>query len=235
LSIESIEEETPGFTRRLGDQAIQGSNNTIIILGTDRAKKGPASIDDGLGSTKSPSKGKKAGSIHAIAGRNDKDGNPDLDKDSAYLYLSMNTDVDKHLGSDSIEGNAGNSAAAILKSDNIRIVGRKSLKIFLDGNKSYLTINKDNFVVNINGTKITIKQDGEVIIDSKKIKLGKDAGVGATLTDILVNKLNEALDLIKNHEHPTSAGPAGPSTTLSSLKRLDLQDVSSKRTFVDKG
>lgn len=237
MSIENIEEEVPAFIRRLGDQVFQGSNNTIIILGTDRAKKGPASIDDGLGTSKSPQKGRKSGTTHIIAGRQDKDGNPDLDKDSAYLYLSMNTDVDKNLGSDSLEGNSGNSPAAILKSDCVRIVGRKDLKIFLDGNKSYLHINKDNFVVNVNGTKLIIKQDGAVIVDSKKIKLGKDASVGATLTDILVNKLNEAIGLLTAHEHtaPTGGGPTGPSASLSSLKSINIQDVSSQRTFVDKG
>lgn len=66
-------EDVPRFKKRPGDQVLQGSNNTLIVLGTDRT--GPTSdIEDGPDGKRSkgkPSKDKKgkAGTIDIVVGR----------------------------------------------------------------------------------------------------------------------------------------------------------------------
>lgn len=196
------EDDVPPFIKRVGDHATQGSNNTIIILGTDRAKKGPATIKDGLGSVDSDGKGKGTGTVHIIAGRKDKDGNPDLDKDSAYLYLSMKTDVDKNLGTD-MEKDAGKVPSAILKSDAVRLIGRKDIKIVFDGEKSYIHLTKDQCVIKIEDTGYIKIKKGKIIVDADSVELGE----GATEKVILGDKF---MELYMAHQHPTGVGPSGP-------------------------
>jgi hypothetical protein len=209
MSYDLIQEEVPGFVRRIGDWVAQGSNNALIVLGTDRAKKGPASIDDGLGSVKSPGGGKSSGSALVVVGRKDKDGNPDLDKDSAYLYLSMNTDGDASTGS-VMEGDAGKGAYGIMKSDGVRVIGRRTAKIV--GGKGYMTI-----------------KDEETVVDNKKIKLGKNASVGTCLTDMLENYLKQLVASLATGTTPTG-GPVTFSSPIPTPPSLQ-----SKRTFVDAG
>lgn len=215
------EDDVPPFVKRVGDYVAQGSNNAILILGTDRAKKGPATIKDGLGSVDSDGKGKKTGTAHLVVGRQDKDGNPDLDKDSAFLYLSMKTEVDKNLGTD-MEKDAGKAAAAILKSDVVRLVGRKDLKIVFDGEKSYIYLTKDTCTIKIQDTGfITIKKD-KITVDADTIELGKDASEKIILG-------NKFMDLFNQHQHPTGTGPSGPP-----LKPMTDSDHLSQRKAVVK-
>lgn len=67
-------EEVPRFKKRPADLALQGSNNTLIVLGTDRT--GPAADVDSSGEKGSRAKGKpskdkkgKAGAIDIVTGR----------------------------------------------------------------------------------------------------------------------------------------------------------------------
>lgn len=67
-------EEVPRYRKRPGDLAFQGSNNTLIVLGTDRT--GPAAEvendpEKGKGAKKKPQKDQsgKAGSIDLVVGR----------------------------------------------------------------------------------------------------------------------------------------------------------------------
>lgn len=186
MSYDIVEEVVPPFTKRIGDYVAQGSNNTIMIMGTDRAKKGPATIADGLGHAKAAGGGKGAGSIHLIAGRKDKDGNPNMDKDAAFLYLSMNTEVDKNLGLSSVEGDAGKAPAAVLKADTVRIVVRKDLKFSFDGGSTYITLSKD-----------------KIVLEGKQILLGK----GAKKHLVRYEDMETYVDA---HQHPTPVGPSGP-------------------------
>lgn len=210
LSADLVQEDVPGFVRRIGDWFAQGSNNALIFLGTDRAKNGPASIDDGLGSVKSAGAGKGTGSALVVVGRKDKDGNPDFKSDSAYLYLSMNTDGDVNCGS-TMEGDAGKGAYGIMKSDGVRIVGRKTAKIV--GGNGFVTI-----------------KDGETVVDNGKIKLGKNANVGACLTDVLENYLKQLIPALMAGGTAPPGGGAAPYSSLPQPPSLQ-----SKRTFVDAG
>lgn len=219
MSYDIIREEVPSFIRRIGDHVLQGSNNTIIIMGTDRANTGPAKISDGLGVPSGPDNGKKTGTIHIIAGRDDNDGNPDLDKDKSYIYLSMKTDVDKNLKTDLIESDISQTSAAIMKSDTVRLVARNDVKIVIDGSDSFLWLKKEEAAIKTENAYIRLVGD-KIIIDAGTIELGD----GATEQLILGNKF---MSLFNSHIHPTGTGPSGPSTIPMTITHL-----SQRKAFV---
>jgi hypothetical protein len=96
------------FVARVGDRVIEGSNNTIIIMGRDR----PA--DPASGETAN------AGTIIIIAGRS-KDKDLDMANDKSIIYVSENTDPDKNFG---LGGSAvSQTPAIVVKSGEVRILG----------------------------------------------------------------------------------------------------------------
>ena len=142
------------FRRREGDWAQEGGNNTLIVMGTDRAVAGggPATVDDGLGTKDSVADGKRTGVVHLVAGRVDGFGNTDLVADDAYLYIASATDLDENLdlqgvGQGTQWPDAKDTEAGILRSRNIRIVYRNDgdVRILSDGGQSFLVMN-DNYV-----------------------------------------------------------------------------------------
>lgn len=186
MSYDIVQEDVPVFVKRVGDHVIQGSNNTVIVLGTDRAAKGPATLSDGLGHINSPGGGLNAGSIHLIAGRKDKDGNPDMSRDLAFVYLSMNTQVDGNLGLEGVEGDVGKASTVTLKADTVRIVVRKDLKFSLDGGSTYVTLSKD-----------------KIVLEGKKIQLGKGAGKHLV-------RYEDMQRMFDQHKHINGAGVTSP-------------------------
>lgn len=189
MSVHKVVEVFPDvprtFTRRQGDWAQEGGNNAIIVLGTDRAKAGPATIDDGLGTIEAEGQGYKAGAILAAVGRKDPNGNPDQDRDDAFIYLAMKTKADENLGTTFESNDTG--PAAIVKSDHVRFVFRKNLKIsatekathaFLDGDHLHVNIQGKVRVdldvsdqgssaqIDVQGNTITIRDDGSITIQS---------------------------------------------------------------------
>lgn len=230
------EDDVPPFTRRVGDTVYQGSNNSILIFGTDRAKDGPATIDDGLGTLKDGGKGKGTGIIHMIVGRKDKKGDPDFQKDLSFVYLAMKTKLDTNLKAD-LKGDAKLAAdndvpGAIVKSDHIRLMARKNVKILLEDSTNFIAFDKDklclsmkdgknyvmmeekkttinvgdNTIITIDGDgkKITVKSKDKVVIDAKECHLN---GGCEKPWDTLFKKL---IDFDENHNHPTGVGPSGP-------------------------
>jgi len=150
MSYDIAREDVPEFVKRVGDRVIAGSNNSMIVFGTDR----PTDIDSGYGDINSLGGGKRAGSCHIIVGRAGE--NPDPIDDKSFIYLSMKTDVDDNLEL-TFEEETNDVAAAVVKSDALRFVARENLKI------------------SVGGAYIFMKSDGTVIIDGPKIELGSDA------------------------------------------------------------
>lgn len=216
-----VVEKVPPFIKRDGDIVIQGSNNSTIILGTDRAKNNVAKVSDGLGSVKSENGGKEAGSCHIVVGRKDEDGNLDFDKDSAYQLISMKSNVDKTVNSSNIESDAGKTSCIISKADCIRTSARKDIKIFIDNN-SYIFINDEQCVIKINDTAFIKIKEGNVTVNAKKIELGEKAEHPAILGDVFTN-------LFKTHTHTVTAvgSPTGPPL-------VPLEGHLSQKTFLDK-
>ncbi len=132
MSYDIIVENVPGFIRRLGDRVIEGSNNSIIVLGTDRV----SDIDSGYLE-------KGAGSIHVIVGR--KGEGFDYSKDKAFMYMSMKSDPDKDLGLESSGDNVVGKSTICFKGDAVRIVARESMKVVVG--KSYFKLKSDGSIV----------------------------------------------------------------------------------------
>lgn len=196
-----VEDDVPPFIRRVGDHVSFGSNNVIQIMGTDRAKKGPAKISDGLG-VGGQKESAGTGTYHVIAGRQDEEGNPDFVKDLSFIYLSMKTDADTNLGTESIEKASEPGPAFIAKTDAVRLVARENVKIWIDGSKSYIFLDKDSCVVRI-GSAFVKMTDGKIVVDGDNIELGEGA------TEKLV-KGNAFMQLYLNHTHTCAVGPSTP-------------------------
>lgn len=128
ISGKGLTEPVPNYLSSVGDHVIHGGNNNWIILGRDRPAS-RASGYAGLGDT-------QTATIDIVVGRmahEPKDGvyvDPNLETDSARIYISQKTDIDKNFKL--VPGSIGesNSKSAIgLKSDSIRIMGREGIKL----------------------------------------------------------------------------------------------------------
>ena len=153
MSRDVVKEDVPHFLKRVGDRVIAGSNNTLIILGTDRTE----GFETGLGHIDASGGGRGTGTIHMIVGRSGND--PQLGTDRAYTYMSMKTNIDTNMGLDTVEGSLIEKSAFGVKADGVRIVARDDVKIISEKSESY----------------VVIKADGTIVIEGRDIKLGKTA------------------------------------------------------------
>jgi len=113
-----------------GEKVIEGANNAFIVLGRDR----PAGLDSGYGAGGDH----KAGMIEICVGAfgaadaNSLNGyvDPNVGADAAKIYISQKADIDDYFFLAS--GKSGKSiarSAIALKADDIRIIGRNTIKI----------------------------------------------------------------------------------------------------------
>jgi len=237
MSSDIVIEKVPRFTRRYGDYVVEGSNNTTIIMGTDRAKKGPATRADGLGHINAANKGAGTGTVHIIAGRAAED--PDLAKDDSYLYLTRKSKVDDNLGLAGVEQAQNEKPGAILKSDLIRIVGRKDIKVCAnDDDKHYLFMDGKKIFIRM-GSKNTIEMDeNKIDMITEKCRIVMDTKESHIFVRIGSTKMNfdgseikidspkvhltggcEApwddlfvamVGMMENHNHMSAVGPTTP-------------------------
>lgn len=238
MSHDLVLEKVPKFTKRLHDYTVEGSNGTIIIMGTDRAKKGPAGLGDGLGHIKAPDGGKGSAAIHFIAGRSGED--PDMVSDSSFIYLSKKTDVDSNLGLESVESSQKKIPAAIVKSDSIRIIGRKDIKIcsndddkhyvFMDGKKmrivfgnNFIELDERNLKIDFGQSKISATTGGDIKVNNSQCRVvltpgqisasGPHFKLGGGAANEWRSLLNTVMFLVANHGHMTAVGPSLPAGT----------------------
>lgn len=230
MSYDMVEEDVPPFQQRVGDYVFHGSNNSCLILGRDRAKDGPATIKDGLGSVDDGGKGKGTGIAHMIAGRQDKKGDPDFKKDMSFLYLAMKTKLDDNLNLD-LKGDAkapkdNDVPGAVLKSDHVRVMFRKNVKIAIEDSTNFVFVDKDSAVISIGDGKNYIKVEkgkttmkigsaAKVVIDGdgKKVTIDVDKSGKIELGEGAANHILQSEAFLKkydNHQHPTGVGPSGP-------------------------
>lgn len=195
-----ILEEVPPFTKRPSDRVIHGSNNNTIILGTDRAKNGEATIGDGLGTLEAEGEGKGTGTIHLVVGRSTE--NPNLDTDEAFVYISRKTEVDNNLQTNQ-EFSTNKKSSVAVKADCVRIVGREDVKVV--NGESYLTMKSDGTII-VHGKKIVM--EGEV-------QLGRDAA-----ENIIRGPAFQSL--FNRHTHPCPTGVTSrPTQQMSSAQMSD--------------
>lgn len=165
-------EEVPPFVFRVGDRAIEGSNNTLFLMSRDRVDSPDSGEKD------------KAGAIFLVAGRS-KEKDLDLKEDKSILLISMMSDADGNMSIDAGD-KAGAAAVIAAKSDEIRIVARKGMKIVVEQGDIYIKNDgkitlettgdldiKGGAKINIKGSSdITLKSDSKVILDCNNIEIG---------------------------------------------------------------
>ena len=183
------------FTRREGDWAQEGANNTVIVMGTDRARAGPATIDDGLGTIDAEGGGTRTGAILVDTGRRDPDGNPDQGRDDAFLYLAMRTRVDENLGTKFETDDTG--PAAVLKSDHVRLIFRKNLKVSATEKETHAFLDGDHLHVDMQGkARVSLDVSGEessatIDIQGNTIVVGSDGTITLSSSGkVVVNTQN---------------------------------------------
>lgn len=127
-------EPTPTYTARIGDRVIDGSHNSIIILGRDRITDTTTGIPQ------------DSGDIRLVAGRTTE--NVDINTDNSTILITQQTDIDVNTGLDGVGQNKGPSASIAIKSDEIRISARNGMKIIVDDTPdSELYINAPNVII----------------------------------------------------------------------------------------
>lgn len=146
-----ILEEVPEFSKRYSDYSVFGSNNTLMVFGTDR----PSGKLSGY-------REKGAGTVHIVTGRKGKD--PNFSTDSSFVYVSSKTDADKNLGLDSAEVASNGFSSVIAKSDTVRIVHRRDMKISSEKGNEYIFIGDKKMRFRV-GNNFVLVTDKEVVID----------------------------------------------------------------------
>jgi len=179
MSYDMVQEKVPRFIKRIGDRVSEGSNNVLMILGTDRAAPGEAALDSGFGHINAQGGGTAAGAWHVVVGRSAE--NPNFSTDNGYMYVSMKTDVDKNSSLEDIEFNTNSVSGVMIKADSVRVIGRKDIKIH--ANKTYLTLNG---------------VDTAVLESPKNIFLGTKAAHPIPLGDNLLARFNAFVDAFNN-------------------------------------
>lgn len=140
-SPEFVTQVVPKFRPRIGDRVIEGSHNTVIILGRDRT----SSINSGQVND--------AGSIDMIAGRSTEDDlNPANDRSRLIISMNSNPDADFDIN---VGTNSGPKASIIAKSDEIRIIARSGMKLIVEGGNLHVEAN--NILLGKNATESVIK------------------------------------------------------------------------------
>lgn len=153
----------PRFRKRPGDVVLEGTNNSLVVLGTDRpgtiekTKFNGGSIDIVVGrgqtvetfgkeiSTTSiikKEKELKKEISKSLEDLQDKEGDPDFKNDRSRILVSQKTGVDENFSLNEYNGKFKNpeikdspsgDAAIVIKSDKIRMIARSDVEIIVSG------------------------------------------------------------------------------------------------------
>ena len=117
------------------------SQNAAIVIGSDR----PAGLSSGYGARGAQGSNTIDIVVGRMAGAQNGKGSPDgafvepnFGADSARIYISQRTDIDKNFGV--AEGNIGSvdgHSAIGIKADGIRLIGREGIKIVTGGSSTF--------------------------------------------------------------------------------------------------
>ena len=130
LNGDSLTEPIPNYIPAEGERVYDAGTNAQIVLGRDR----PSNLTSGYGGQGATG----AGSIDLVVGRGPLNGETNVDPnfitDAARIHISQTTDIDKNFdlpagSSGRIDGRSGVG----IKADDIRIIGRRSVKIITEG------------------------------------------------------------------------------------------------------
>lgn len=170
---DTVLEKVPAFKKRPGDLVLAGSNNATLVLGSDVKHR-----DDG-----------SAGAAYLGSGRAGE--RIDLSKDASFIYLSMSGDPDDFAGTTNT-GVEKAQPTGLFKSDHVRIVAAKSLK------------------VKVGSAFLTMTSDGSIVLEGN-IKFGSLAFERALKGDSFVREFMQHTHTTTSSGAPTSP-PIAPVT-----------------------
>ena len=189
-SPEFQKESVPKFTARIGDRTLQGSNNTLVVLGRDRAD------------TVSSGEKSQAGTIDLVAGRVDEE-NMNMKDDKSRIFITMNSDVDGNF--DIKVGEAsGPSSAIVVKSDEIRIISRNGMKIIVEAgdvtiDAKTIILGKDASESAVLGDKLTTELGKIIDAFTTPGIVGMLGQLPISLTPTIGVNLNQIKGLLKQN------------------------------------
>ena len=186
-----VKEAVARFIKRPGDKIVQGSNAARIVLGMDRALPGPApaelpplpntaTIDMvvGYGRTGTPtapipvanSRGELEVDKSPQVPDNPVEGDPDMAFDPTRFYLSENTNADLNFGTviPGIPPTPGPKPAAVIKSEQIRLLANPGGDIKIAGAANALVLDSVGNVSIIGAPKVNLGS----AISSQPVVLG---------------------------------------------------------------
>lgn len=153
----------PRFRKRPGDVVLEGTNNTLVVLGTDRLgdikktefESGAIDIVAGRGqisetygkeisttSLKNKEKEIKKEISKSLEDLKSREGDPDFRNDRSRILISQRTSVDKNFEITSynqkfqkpeVKDSDSGDAAIVIKSDKIRMISRSDVEILVTG------------------------------------------------------------------------------------------------------
>lgn len=204
-------EPVPRFTKRPGDTALQGSNNTLLLLTTDRT--GAAAVLKNGKVEKLPDDDQRgdAGTVALVAGRGRKpktsgkrvknsldkeeqdksatqseEGNFDFENDSAIFYLSMKTKADKNFKIKHQKHKSDSkeiASAAVIRADQIRLSAREDIKFLVKFDENTPDDEAAMFVVSKKGNIVLLpSKEGFLMLG------GEDADKAILCTRVGVTK-----------------------------------------------
>lgn len=215
-------EAVPRYPVHNADFSLQGSNNSLIVLGssatlgTRRTKTGMIDIVAGRGqgpATKPTAEFQNIRSYSEVdktASLNPEEGNLDLASDLSRIHVSMSINADAMFGIEANEDSA-DGPSIVLKTDHIRLLARKDMKIIVGSSDD--------------PSSIILKSNGDIIItpsSSGIIKLGGEDATGAILASVdslVVNGKVQAPSLVSTAGGILGA-PTLPATGIFSTKVL---------------
>lgn len=225
---DKIYEAVPDFLSTPSENVTTNENNSWIVLGRDRS----ASVMSGYGGKGDT----QCAAIDIVAGRMGSDVrafddsgeklfvNPSFKKDAARIYISQKSDIDNYF--DLAAGKVGNAFAKSgigIKADNVRIIGRESIKLVTTTDKRNSQGGEIKSIVGIDLIAGNNDEDLQPLVKGDNL-----VGALSELTDHMDNLTGivdtllmaqfEFNDAITSHYHtsPFYAAPTLPSEVLMS-------------------
>lgn len=214
-------EAIPEFIQAECETVIKGENNSWIVLGRDRPT-GVFSGHGGGGSSHASSIDICVGRGGSEAKRTDDKGNPlyinnDFVSDAARIYISQKTDIDRNFGIvPGVHGNPPNRSGIGIKADNVRIVGRETIKLVTktdDKNSRGGKINATMGIQLIAGDKDEDMQPlvkGDNLLEVLSLIIKDIQGLAQIVHSMTLSQVTFDA-ILQAHTHPTTTGIAFPS------------------------
>ena len=219
-------EVVPRYYSNSPDTAIQGSNNTLLVLGSSHTlgqdkstNTGMIDIVVGRGQSTSTAPGatftntRNYDEVDKTATRSANEGKLDLVNDLSRVHVTMNINPDQAFQIEAGEQSAS-GPSVVVKSDHVRLVSRDDLKIVVgSGNtQSSIVIKPDGNIVITPGSKIKLSGESD---DQPYLRYDEFNSIINNILDIL-GSLQTGLVATNVYVDPlaTAAGSAAPSLAL---------------------